>query len=182
MYTPLKIGDIISPSDDVLDKVWLALRQSAKENLAHGLICEYTHNEAFVRAGLAYEETFTTNVYDRIVDGIWQDDKLAMMNVYGSVSTTHTISAREVEAWSRQDDVIIHSFEELEQNEMRYLYRGAISFKLLCQHELLRPSNFDSTFFFSRQAAYKFAGVQEPTLKAAPARDDVTMIPTLQTP
>ena len=157
-HSPLENGAVIRPTDEICMRVWDIVEKNKKENLARGLICEYTHNQAFELAGWKFDTTFTTDVYDRAFGGCWQDDKLATYRD-GKLSTTHTISVAEMFAWEKQEDVIIHSFEEMPTEDLAYCYRGAISVRKLQENSLIKSSNFDSGFWFNRVEAYRHARV-----------------------
>lgn len=156
-HTPLFSGQVIYPNDDVYACVWAIIEKNQKENLARGLLTEYSHNLAFQAAGWPYEVAETYAVFDRRINGLMQDDKLATLNDKGELSRTHTISSREYAAWIKEPDVIIHSFEEMDDGRNGSRYRGEISFKRLLSVNLLRSSQFDDTYYFDRLAALKYA-------------------------
>lgn len=138
--------------------VWAVIERNPKENLARGLLTEYSHNLAFQAAGWDFTTTETCAVYDRLVNGIKQDDKLTTLNAERELSRTHTISAREYAAWVKEaDDVIIHSFEELDDGRNGSRYRGEISFKRLLASNLVRSSQFDDTYYFDRVDGLRYA-------------------------
>lgn len=147
-YSPLEIGEIIRANENVFSEVWEIIKDSQKDNLARGLLCEYTHNLAFDQAGWKYDKTVLTDPYDRKLE-LWQDDKLA-----SCLSSTHTISKEEHFAWGKQvDDVIIHSFEESASEEFTYIYCGALSYRKIVDLNLIRPSKYDGGFWFNRHTA-----------------------------
>jgi len=154
--SPLDLNDIIRPSDQACALVWEKVKRNQKENLARGLLCEYAHDEAFVLHQWIYTKPPTTDVYDREWGGVWQDDKLATWRD-GVLSSTHTVSEQEDFLWLKQPDVIIHSFEEID--DLSYRYRGALSYQKLKYANLVRKSKYDDTLFFNRYEAYKVARV-----------------------
>lgn len=171
IHSPLAIGQIIHPSEDAKNKVWDIVEINEKENLARGLLCEYAHNEAFVRAGWKFDLTETTNIYDRKFQGLLQDDKLATIDKYGKLSPSHTISADEWLVWSKlADDVIIHSFEEIGDAANSSRYCGAFSFKLLVAHDAIKLSTKKAgQRYFYRDTARKVAWLDQETGPVIPA-------------
>jgi hypothetical protein len=158
--TCLQIGDIISPSAEVVERA-----SSLKtENLYYGHLCQWAHDEALRNAGVDFE--LNPNRYspwDRMIDGVWHDDKLALYGRNG-VSSTHTIGSSELEPWSLQaeigNEVIIHSFTQIREiGSTRFQYLGALGFSKL--PEFIQPSQFNNTFYFKRNIAYQRALLQQ---------------------
>lgn len=163
-YSPLEVGQIIYPSEAAKDKVWPLISINEKENLAKGLLCEYAHNDAFDAAGWKYQLTDTVNSHDRIYNGLKQDDKLATLT-NGTLSKSHSISALELLHWSRSlDDVIIHSFEEIDDGKNGSRYMGAISFHRLLESDMIQPSTKKpGTYYFYRKDALRDAVINLET-------------------
>lgn len=167
IYGPLTIGQILSPSTDVMVKVaglMENIKETKQEVFGIGFCAEYSHNEEFKKANLKFETRKQTDPLDRIFNSLFQDDKVATWSLHINtqkyfLSPTHTISFNECEAWKNElkedRDVIIHSFEQVEANSLDCEYKGALSFKLLVDY--LHVSKDSKTFYFNRSLAYKWA-------------------------
>lgn len=175
MLTPLLSGQILSASEAVLERLTDTaadvMTSQDKENLLRGLVAEYIHDEAFANAGIFFHKPIMSATYDRLVDEMYQDDKLALNLPGGGLASTHTISVREKDHWdsliAEGKEVIIHSF--IEMNEPFIVkYIGAISYTVLSQlidkndgKPVVRESKYDSSFCFNRRTAYTYALINQ---------------------
>jgi hypothetical protein len=155
IYSPLRVGQVITPSEATKDFVWKYAQNKNNEMLTKGLLCEHAHNEVFKARQWRCEFTVTTGPYDRIFNGLMQDDKLATILDPDSptkvLCSTHNISPAEFEKWDKSPcDVIVHSFEEVGDDLLSSRYCGAISFWRLQQEGLIRKSKFEGWFFNRR--------------------------------
>jgi hypothetical protein len=162
--TPLQIGDTLIYTQEVEQRVLDGLNENGvykwSNNLYRGLVTEYGHNLAFEKAGMKYYTANMSAPYDRLVGNHWQDDKCAMWSERDGVQTladTHTLFLNEMDQWEKEtEDVIIHSFTQAEPGSKNSVYHGAISFRKLYQHQLIRNSKFNaSQLFFSRKMGLK---------------------------
>lgn len=169
VVTPLNPGDVIWPSEKVLNQIDLVMKhKTPKPNLRRGLITEYSHNETFSYHCMGLTLTSTADAYDRQLTEFpadYQDDKLSLHTKTGELSSTHTISKKEYEFWCgvhrAGGDVIIHSFVEDEPGSTGSMYVASLSFRLVREAGILYPSLVkDGTWYFDREMAYQVGTIQ----------------------
>lgn len=124
------------------------------EHFFYGHAAQFTHDEAFVAARVDIElPTTPQSPYDRIVNGMLQDDKLAMLHD-GQHTKDHYASLTEIGCWNNRvragEDVIIHSFEFIDERTFRY--RAPISYRL----SQLEWRDFNGSFSLRRESAYRY--------------------------
>lgn len=160
MITHLKHGDIIRVRDAIIEK---CAKHKHRSNLMYGLGGQFEHTAQMRERGFDVEEFNDTYPIDRVlkINGrkSYQDDKIALYSEkLRGPAHTHTIGMTEGPFWRNLlrngDDVIIHSFEQFDKNDLwSFRYAGAYSFGKLCINE----SKFDSSEFFWRAANVKYS-------------------------
>jgi len=144
----------------------IAVMGREKENLQRGLITEYNHNSEFTKAGWHYETTRTTNPYDRIFGGNYQDDKISLWykdeDDEWALSGTHTISEQELFFWQQKvregRRVIIHSFIEPKPNSLDSKYMCSLDFAVIDANDRIIQKAGRRPVFY-RKWAYQHARV-----------------------
>jgi hypothetical protein len=136
------------------------LNEERKGRWRLGLAVEYEHSMELIRRGVPFEPSFGKANYDRIVNGILEDDKAATWFCQGGkliLSGTHTIAWDEHVCWSNivkdGGDVLIHSFEYTSPSHQEVKYKGAISFKKLLNAPGRPIKTGKDAYYFDRRAA-----------------------------
>lgn len=138
-HIKLQIGQVISASTKVIDKVLAGGFKT--DNLILGHLAQYAHDLYFPKI----PEAPRYSLFDRRICGTYHDDKCATWytdkNGNNVISATHTISADELAFWDSElaagRDVIIHSFEQVFDSLTQFVYKGALSFKLLREKNII---------------------------------------------
>lgn len=133
----LQPGEILVISSASME---LAARDAKRKNMLLGLAVQYEHDAELGRRGVQFTPGPPKATYDRIVNGIIEDDKVATWtsvdeSIPKKLSATHSITSGEFDHWQNVlragGDVLIHSFEFLDERHLEALYLGAISFRML---------------------------------------------------